>query len=426
MLSSYLIDQMQQSSSRETKIFYFFCNDSDTDRKTPLAVIRSLLYQLLQSPITNYESLLDDLESAKDKSGQSRAGNYASLWRVFSTYAGVVAGLRIVVDALDECENPSLLIRNLVELSRKYNIKVLVTSRKERHLVEELDSLPSFEITAQDVGDDIKAFIREKVARSPRLSSILVREKVISKLSEGHEGMFLWADLMLKELKSCYSVALVQETLNDLPKGLNIIYQRILRRLETTLNRASFDLCQKILMWVVSAFRPLSIQEIREALSTHCQLKSGNILANDEVLLYPDKDIELVCGSLVTIQNGIIQLVHLSTKEFLQLPRSLERADMAPSQLKVDTFEASLQITLTCLNYLSICCKTPLVDLESGVPSLDLTVNQNKIQKRKEAYPFSKYAIYCWPIHLTECNSTAFEDIAKTIKKTFESPLALS
>ena len=426
VLAASLIDHMQhEQSPGEANVFYFFCNDSDIDRKTSLAVVKSLLYQLFQRSISDQDSLLHDLESAKNRSGQPKAGNFSNVWKVFSSNVGCLSGLTIIVDALDECEDPNLLIRNLKELSWKCNVKVLLTSGKERHFVEELDDVPFFEITTQDVGGDIEAFIEEKVAKSPRLSSALIREKVISKLSKGHEGMFLWADLMLKELKWCPTVDWMHETLNDLPKGLDTTYQRILQRLEMTLNRATLDLCHKVLMWVVSAFRPLSRQELREALSIHYQLRSNKILSSKEALLYSDKEMILFCGSLVTVRNDTIQLIHLSTKEFLQKTCVSGRVIVAPSLLLVDSLEASLQITLTCLICLSIYCKKPLVHLNSSAISVDLTVSQSMIEERKKTFPFTEYAVFCSLVHLTKCELTAYKEIAKTFRKTFESSCTL-
>ena len=219
VLSSFLINHLQHkpSPSVEATVFYFFCNDNDGDRKTPVAVVKSLLYQLLLNTTENQDSLVHALESAMDKSSQSKAGNYSSVWKIFSDHIGNLSTLTIIVDALDECENPGPMIQGLKKLTLRGVIKVLLTSRKEQHLVEELEGLPSFEITTQDVGSDIKAFIEEKVTRSPRLSREHIREKVVSKLSKSHEGMFLWADLMLMELKSCYSISSLEQTLDNLP-----------------------------------------------------------------------------------------------------------------------------------------------------------------------------------------------------------------
>ena len=121
------------------------------------------------------------------------------------------------------------------------------------YLHQELDNVSSIEIASEDIDADIAAFVEAKVKASSRLSHPLVRDLVIMKLCNAHDGMFLWVYLVLKELKSCISMAQVQDALAKLPTGLDGIYKSILHRLETNLTRSSFDLCSKVLTWVVSA-----------------------------------------------------------------------------------------------------------------------------------------------------------------------------
>ena len=160
----------------------------------------------------------------------------------------------IVLDALDECQGSEQLIQGFKSLLLSDLIKVIVTSRKEAHLFTQLRSNLSLEITAEDINSDIVAYVEAKVLGSPRLSHPMVRDLVITRLSTGHSGMFLWVYLMLKELKSCFSMSQVQGVLANLPKGLDGIYKSILKRLGDNLPAASFDLCRKVLIWVVSAF----------------------------------------------------------------------------------------------------------------------------------------------------------------------------
>lgn len=257
ILSSFLIDhfESEEPDPARKNVFYFFCKNNDVDKNTPTAVIRSLLYQLYKS-VKDHKaraSLSDDLGLALDRSGQQRAVNYIVLWQLFSTHVKSVTPATIILDALDECQDPSQLIQGLKELYTLESVRVIVTSRKEPHLHNELKNNSSIEIAPDDIDADIAAFVEAKVEASSRLSHPLVRDLVITKLCNAHDGMFLWVFLMLKELKSCFSMAQVQDALAKLPTGLDGIYKSILQRLQTTLTRSSFDLCSKVLTWVVSA-----------------------------------------------------------------------------------------------------------------------------------------------------------------------------
>ena len=252
VLSSFLIEHFK---SREVdNVIYFFCKNTDVDKNTPTAVVRSLLYQLYKSVKDQkaQESFNDDLGLALDKSGHQRAVNFAVLWQLFSAHVKM-SPATIILDALDECQDPRQLIQGLKELSSLSSINVIVTSRREPHLHKELKSTCSIEVSPEDVNADIATFVEAKVGASSCLSNPLVRDLVIRKLCNAHDGMFLWVYLMLKELKTSLSVAQVQDALSKLPTGLDGIYKNILQRLQTTLTRPSFDLCSKVLTWVVSA-----------------------------------------------------------------------------------------------------------------------------------------------------------------------------
>lgn len=87
VLSSFLIDYFEPEGpdpARET-VFYFFCKNTDVDKNTPTAVIRSLLYQLykLVKDQNARKSLKDDLGLALDRSGQQKAVNFSVMWELF-------------------------------------------------------------------------------------------------------------------------------------------------------------------------------------------------------------------------------------------------------------------------------------------------------------------------------------------------------
>ena len=157
------------------------------------------------------------------------------------------------MDALDECRDSKILIQGLRSLASSCEVAVLLTSRKEEHLYQLLRQGPSLEVSPADIDADIRAFVEAKVAASPRLSQPSVKQLIVKQLYESHEGMFLWVHYIVKELKSCVSLEQVQEELRELPKGLDAVYQRILQRLQETLEKQTFELCSKILTWVTTA-----------------------------------------------------------------------------------------------------------------------------------------------------------------------------
>lgn len=256
VLAAFLVDHFSDSHNpHQAPVLYFFCKNTDAEKNNPSAIIRSLLYQLFQAlgKRSMSSSMSKDLTSAMLESSQKRAINFDKMWQIFFRHIADLAPATILVDALDECEDPSTLIENFQSLANSCHVAVILTSRKEAVLYKLLHQSTSIEIMAEDVDADIRAFVEAKVAASSCLSHPSVRDLVISRLCEPHEGMFLWAYLMWKELKSCITLREVQEALQHLPSQLSDVFTTILRRLQESLDKSTSRLCSKALTWIVTA-----------------------------------------------------------------------------------------------------------------------------------------------------------------------------
>lgn len=251
VLAAFLVEYFAYPQQSGCALF-FFCKDTDDDKRTPIAVARSLLYQLFHAlreramvSALNEESCL-----AMDESGHKIALSFSTVWKILSNHISGLTPVTIVVDALDECRDPEVLIQSLRSMANSHNVRVLLTCRKEEHLFQLLHQGPSLGVTSDDIYADIRSFVEAKVAASPRLSHPSVKQLVIKRLCESHEGMFLWVQYMMKELKSCVCLQQVHEELRELPSGLDAVYQRILERLDQTLDKQTFDLYEMVLSWV--------------------------------------------------------------------------------------------------------------------------------------------------------------------------------
>ena len=89
--------------------------------------------------------------------------------------------------------------------------------------------------------------------------------------------MFLWVNLMLKELKTCVSVEEVKTTLMQVPSGLECIYTKTVRRLEESLTCRAAELTKHILTWVLGSARTLSMDELRDAMSLQYQAQDHTL-----------------------------------------------------------------------------------------------------------------------------------------------------
>ncbi len=139
-------------------------------------------------------------------------------------------------------------------------------------------------------------------------------------------------------------------------------------------------------------------------------------MSTDGSFPYSDKDIELVCGSLVTVRNGTLQVVHLTVKQYIQSPSG-------PTVLRLlaETKGASSQLTLACLSFLKHKCSEPIAKL---FPARPIGAKENKLDLSllRSENPFLEYACFSWLIHLTECTRIDALKVARSVYRTFDSP----
>lgn len=151
------------------------------------------------------------------------------------------AYIRIVIDGIDECSdnNQKLILKELqtVCIGPTTRCKVLFSSRREVYLHEKFSKEPQITLDeCQNVDWDIQSFVKYKILELHtsdknlllRIESILVdkangsytQNDSYCSYTDHYTGMFLWARLVIDELKYCYSDAALEETAISLPKGL--------------------------------------------------------------------------------------------------------------------------------------------------------------------------------------------------------------
>ena len=116
------------------------------------------------------------------------------------------------------------------------------------------------------------------------------------------------------------------------------------------------------------------------------------MLSDDQSFPFSDKEIELVCGSLVTIRKGRLQVIHLTVKEFLMAPH--EPGASLYADLLVDPEKANLALTLVCLKCIEANCTEPLVDLDTKAQRIDLHIPPSRIAMLRKEKPFVEYASF--------------------------------
>ncbi|KAJ5765753.1 Pfs NACHT and Ankyrin domain protein [Penicillium odoratum] len=214
-IALYLTEQLSATfSNTDGKMLaYFFCDSAFDTRKTATSVVKGLLYQLVQQN----EELRNHLLSKYHTRGEELFTSFDDLWDIFMTMvADENTGRKYcIIDALDECDRESqdTLLQQLEETFKCPNVspnaRILVTT----------------------------------------------------------EGTFLWIGLACGELKDIPSNSVVR-TLQNIPKGLNALFQQLL---VTALKQSevSGDDIRHLLSCVAISSRPLTVSELSEACQLH-------------------------------------------------------------------------------------------------------------------------------------------------------------
>jgi ankyrin repeat protein len=362
VLARYIVETLKTNDvafthlqGRKLPIAHYSCLAQDQDRGSQLAVLRSILHQLLLEEPSLHGALNHTV--AKYGRDHDAFSNTLGLWDALEVVLST-ASLRntfIVVDALDEME-PTNLREFLIGLTNMINhlqkdrpnqqIKIFVTSRPNIEIAVRFEShiATECEIPSADVRKDLEAFVKNTVSRFGEENAFPSRVilRIESEIILKADGMFLWASLAwahFREGVTMWSEGVVEKRLallKMLPKGLEPLYGEMLQNVDLVHSSELLGLFGCIL----TACRPLSCPEIAEALA----VKEGHKSSSDlDVAFSVDVTIKRTCPNLVKIDvAGAVSFTHQSIKEFYM-------QHWVGSRFQA----ANRRFALTCLRYLN-------------------------------------------------------------------------
>lgn len=348
----------ERSPSSRSTLCYFFCDEKIDTQRDAMAILRSLIHQLL----LRRRKLVKYVKRAYDFHGPQLEQNLDELWRIFVAIASDerIGPVSVVVDAMDECEERTRerFIRNMINLvgnnspgPRAPCIKFLVTSRPflgRKYTSNLLQIDPSEDCVEQDLRMVIQAKVDGIVQRTR--CSPEVREYLENALYSKADRTFLWVTLVLYILEESLFASQKDFKLiiDELPKTLTETYERYLQGIPLKYQ----PLAKKLLHLIVGSSRPLTLQEIRIVIAID---NHHHTLSDVEEDAQPNiqETIEGVLGPLVRIMNSQVYLVHLSLKEYLQDLASQSENSLAV-KYGVDSMQANLVLADACASYLQL------------------------------------------------------------------------
>ncbi|KAL3256112.1 hypothetical protein ABHI18_007850 [Aspergillus niger] len=307
-----MVDDLNLEVERKAVVAYFFCQHDSTQSLAPKTVIGSLARQLLQSE--------NDLDVARDFLGDKRSLEVDEILSLLKHLLPTQFEAVFILDGLMHCdaEARQVILTSLQEIQNLIKLSLCVSVRPEpADSLQELKQLSNQQfLPVEDNKLDIDAFINAELERCLESGKLVINDPALileirDSLSQGAQGMFLWVALQIEALCLERTDADMREAISSLPRDLSALYTMILKK--SSLSDVTYQ--SKILDLVAIACRPLTTEEMREALS----------VVPWETTWDPARRLNDIhatlgcCGSLLTVdeESWSIRVVHHSVKTFI-------------------------------------------------------------------------------------------------------------
>ncbi|OCK91963.1 WD40 repeat-like protein [Cenococcum geophilum 1.58] len=353
MMMIALVDELSswlQDSPGSGILSYFFCQSTDARLNNAVSILRGLIYIMAHQE----RSLIGHVRKKYDNRGiqlfEDPNALYA-LWGILKDMLGdsKLPRVHLLVDALDECDSGLRQLLDLItgkDCKSTSKVKWLVASRNQPEIEQRLrpDTLrlrTDLELNSIHISRAVNAFIDSKVQHLTKHKGYdtTLQQEVESVLREKAGETFLWVALVCKELQEEVWLGETQAVLKELPPGLPPLYERMLKQIQSKKEQVA-HLCTQILRSVTVTYRPLHLQElITVAHLPEQQCKDIRSMT----------DLVKLCGSFLTIRDGIIYFVHQSVKDYFNIGQG---SRIFPSGIYEEHFEImrrSLQVMSTDL-----------------------------------------------------------------------------
>jgi hypothetical protein len=343
MLLCGIINELNKSTAKSTLFSYFFTQATDSRINSATAVLRGLLFML----VNQQPALISHLRMKYDETGKALfedANAWVVLCEIFTDILqdSTLDNVYFFIDALDECVNDleKLLAFIMMKSTLSPCVKWILTSRnyaniEQRLRIDDFGARLSLELkeNAAQVSSAVNAYIDHRLTELEQIQhdqSLLssVREKMRQKAN----GTFLWVSLVMKELKDVQSWEVAQ-VLKEVPTQLTDVYQRMIEHIKQ-LKRRNPELCRQILSTVVATYRPLHLQE----LYVLADLPNQGSTAEQTTAAMVN-----MCGSFLTLREDHVYVIHQSARDFLSDEAAISVFPSGPGEVHRDIFTRSIQ-----------------------------------------------------------------------------------
>lgn len=369
---AFLIDELNRRSRRQLpqpKICYHYCQDEDSGQA--VSIFSSLILSLLAQLSGLKKTFFEWYKNTEASGIFDPAKNVKKLEEfLHNTVESLDRTLFVVVDGLDECDRASrsTLLKSLGLLCKKTpRLKVLLSSRPEEEILEQLNKVVTINLSSSTERDRI--IVEAWVERQLYSLSDEVKEQVSDKLSSLARGSAIWTTMVVSliEVRRIKAIAPMETFLENMPQPgqLSELYASLFSRY-TASDPDNQTLAAIALETLAIVRRPLSILELAWAVAMGAAPKEVNTIAALAQLVDHQRLLGLIQPFISRVDfNDMnkrqVRLAHNSAREFVLRGWAMASPDgqglptaATNRELRFDQRTASLEAALLniCVRYL--------------------------------------------------------------------------
>lgn len=403
VLATAVIQHLQAiKAAGSPAVLFHFISYVDSRKASVSFALRAILAQILgichSAPLV-LETFSFATHVAKEK---GRADlTRLELKQLLCLVIGQIGRGYMVLDGLDECEDPDTIIRYLSEAISDTKFNLIVFSRPNVASFRGLNHI-QLEIDPRKTDADIAAFLLPQIEAlydDDLISEDVDNDIVLRCLVSGANGMFLWARLMMVYLRSsALTPSLRQKAIMEArdPEKLDDMYFRILCLISQKF-REEQQLARQVFKWVAHAVRQLEPGELLCAMQSPSEDNTGSRDAVDRGEGDLQHTITMICGSLVELSCGKFRFVHKSVQDFFVVDYAEgflpKKVAVLSKCFRLTKAEAHCELLIDCLSYMLF--QAPASPLSGNM------FQRACEQKVRSEFPFLYYTSCCWILHLT-------------------------
>ncbi|KAI7771382.1 hypothetical protein LZL87_014249 [Fusarium oxysporum] len=279
-------------------------------------------------------------------------------WEILLRQTIKASGIFLIfIDGLDEQDAPErrALLDALRSLTTTISaLRIFITGRDSvsidlKSRFSHIEHVPMSPVAlASDIHNYVETSLQERIQNQDLVlhDPSLLRD-IEETLTRHADGMFLWVMFLIDEVCAGSCDGDIKQSLHSLPKDLGETFARALSRIMSRQKKS--ELVQRVFRWVAVAKRPLTLDEIREAVS----IDIGQPYLKTERLVRELTPIVMWSENLLQVtedQPPTIEFAHSTICEFItkgDLPIQL-------SNFHVDVYEADHFAGEICITYLHL------------------------------------------------------------------------